>query len=68
MATGSTESTVDTCIPGAGLVPFSLLFAVPAPIVPPIQGDQTIGAETETETSVDGTVRKDTVEDEDVDR
>lgn len=47
------------------LIPFSLLFAQIT--TPSCEGEQTVGAETETETSLDGTVRIDTVEDEDVD-
>ena len=46
-------------------VPFSLLFAqVPAPVH---TGDQTVGAKTETQTSLDGVVKTDSEEDEDVD-
>lgn len=47
------------------LIPFSLLFAQAT--TPTREGEQTVGAETETETSLDGTVKIDTVEDEDVD-
>lgn len=45
--------------------PFSLLFAQIA--VPVQAGDQTIGANTETQTSLDGVVKTDSEEDEDVD-
>lgn len=46
-------------------VPFSLLFMLET--VPTPHGDQTVGAETATQTSKDGIVKKDAEEDEDVD-
>jgi hypothetical protein len=55
-------------IPGishSSCVPFSLLFA--QVIVPVCAGDQTVGAKTETQTSLDGVVKTDSEEDEDVD-
>lgn len=45
------------------LIPFSLLFAQYTNPAPP--DDQTVGAETETETGKDGIVVPDSVEDED---
>ncbi len=45
---------------------FSLFFAQTRP--PISDGDQTVGAETETQTSQDGIVKTDTVEDEDIDK
>ncbi len=50
---------------GSLSVPFSLLFAQKT--VPTREGDQTGGAETETQTSLDGIVKTDSEEDEDVD-
>jgi hypothetical protein len=47
------------------LVPFSLRFAQTT--TPTRDGDQTAGAETETQTSRDGIVRTDSEEDEDTD-
>lgn len=47
------------------LIPFSLLFAQAT--TPTCEGEQTAGAATETETSLDGIVKIDIVEDEDVD-
>jgi hypothetical protein len=49
----------------ARCIPFSLLFAQHTP--PTHAGDQTGGAETETQTSLDGVVKTDSEEDEDVD-
>ena len=46
-------------------IPFSLLFAQIT--VPVRTGEQTIGAKTETQTSLDGVVKTDSEEDEDVD-
>ena len=46
-------------------VPFSFLFAQVT--VPVHTGDQTVGAKTETQTSLDGVVKTDSEEDEDVD-
>ena len=46
-------------------IPFSLLFAQVT--VPVRGGEQTIGAKTETQTSLDGVVKSDSEEDEDVD-
>ena len=46
-------------------LPFSFLFAqMPVPVQ---AGDQTVGAKTETQTSLDGIVKTDSEEDEDVD-
>lgn len=50
----------------ARYIPFSLLFA--QRIDPTRAGDQTGGAETETQTSLDGIVKTDSEEDEDVDK
>lgn len=51
--------------PSSPCIPFSLLFAQ---ITVPVQaGDQTVGAKTETQTSLDGIVKTDSEEDEDVD-
>ena len=54
-------STPSSCIP------FSLLFAQEQNTVPFHSGDQTVGAETESQTSKDGIVRTDSEEDEDTD-
>nr|HET6903197.1 hypothetical protein [Ktedonobacteraceae bacterium] len=51
--------------PCSPYVPFSLLFA--RITVPVHAGEQTVGAKTETQTSLDGVVRTDSEEDEDVD-
>ncbi len=47
------------------ILPFSLLFV--QKVEPTRNGDQTVGAETETQTGGDGPVKTDSVEDEDVD-
>ena len=47
------------------LLPFSVCFAQTA--TPTCDGDETVGAETESETSRDGIVKKDSEEDEDTD-
>ena len=54
-----------TVLADACCVPFSLLFAQYT--LPTREGDQTGGAETETQTSLDGIVKTDSEEDEDVD-
>ena len=62
------ETPAERAVPAGSLsVPFSLLFAQKT--VPTREGDQTGGAETETETqtSLDGIVKTDSEEDEDVD-
>ncbi len=60
------ETPAERAVPAGSLsVPFSLLFAQKA--VPTREGDQTGGAETETQTSLDGIVKTDSEEDEDVD-
>ncbi len=60
------ETPAERAVPAGSLsVPFSLLFA--QKIVPSREGDQTGGAETETQTSLDGIVKTDSEEDEDVD-
>jgi hypothetical protein len=55
-----------TAFVDAPCVPFSLLFAHQT--VPTREGEQTGGAETETQTSLDGIVTTDSEEDEDVDK
>ena len=50
----------------ARCIPFSLLFAQYTPSTS--AGDQTGGAETETQTSLDGIVKTDSEEDEAVDK
>ena len=57
------ETTAQT---SARCIPFSLLFAQRTD--PTRTGDQTGGAETETQTSLDGIVKTDSEEDEDVDK
>ena len=52
-------------VPCSPCVPFSLLFAQST--VPVRAGEQTVGAKTETQTSLDGVVKTDSEEDEDVD-
>ena len=60
------ETPAERAVPAGSLsVPFSLLFAQKT--VPTREGDQTGGAETETQTSLDGIVKTDSEEDEDVD-
>ena len=60
------ETPAERSVPaGSFSVPFSLLFAQKT--VPTREGDQTGGAETETQTSLDGIVKTDSEEDEDVD-
>ena len=60
------ETPAECAVPAGSLsVPFSLLFAQKT--VPTREGDQTWGAETETQTSLDGIVKTDSEEDEDVD-
>ncbi len=60
------ETPAERSVPAGSLsVPFSLLFAQKT--VPTREGDQTGGAETETQTSLDGIVKTDSEEDEDVD-
>jgi len=60
------ETPAERAVPaGSFSVPFSLLFAQKT--VPTREGDQTGGAETETQTSLDGIVKTDSEEDEDVD-
>ena len=60
------ETPAERAVPAGSLsVPFSLLFAQKT--VPTRAGDQTGGAETETQTSLDGIVKTDSEEDEDVD-
>jgi hypothetical protein len=60
------ETPTERAVPAGSLsVPFSLLFAQKT--VPTREGDQTGGAETETQTSLDGIVKTDSEEDEDVD-
>ncbi len=60
------ETPAERAVPAGFLsVPFSLLFAQKT--VPTREGDQTGGAETETQTSLDGIVKTDSEEDEDVD-
>ena len=56
---------MENAITNPSIRPFSLLFAQIA--VPVQAGDQTIGANTETQTSLDGVVKTDSEEDEDVD-
>ena len=57
------HETVSTS--SAPCIPFSLLFAQISVSVH--TGDQTVGAKTETQTSLDGVVKTDSEEDEDVD-
>ena len=60
------ETPAERSVPaGSFSIPFSLLFAQKT--VPTREGDQTGGAETETQTSLDGIVKTDSEEDEDVD-
>ena len=60
------ETPAERAVPAGSLsVPFSLLFAQKT--VPTREGDQTGGAETETQTSLNGIVKTDSEEDEDVD-
>ena len=60
------KTPAERAVPAGSLsVPFSLLFAQKT--VPTREGDQTGGAETETQTSLDGIVKTDSEEDEDVD-
>jgi hypothetical protein len=60
------ETPAERAVPaGSFSVPFSLLFAQKT--VPTREGDQTGGAATETQTSLDGIVKTDSEEDEDVD-
>ncbi len=60
------ETPAERAVPAGSLsAPFSLLFAQKT--VPTREGDQTGGAETETQTSLDGIVKTDSEEDEDVD-
>jgi hypothetical protein len=60
------ETPAERSVPaGSFSVPFSLLFAQKT--IPTREGDQTAGAETETQTSLDGIVKTDSEEDEDVD-
>ena len=52
------ETPAECAVPAGSLsVPFSLLFAQKT--VPTREGDQTGGAETETQTSLDGIVKTD---------
>lgn len=60
------ETPAERAVPAGSLsVPFNLLFAQKT--VPTREGDQTGGAETETQTSLDGIVKTDSEEDEDID-
>jgi len=55
---------METQITTLPLIPFSLLFAQTT--TPTCEGEQTVGAATETETSLDNIVKTDSVEDEDI--
>ena len=60
------KTPAERAVPAGSLsVSFSLLFAQKT--VPTREGDQAGGAETETQTSLDGIVKTDSEEDEDVD-
>ncbi len=66
MSTRTTRgASRDTALASLPVHPFSLLFA--RTVTPTIDGDETVGAETETQTSRDGIVKTDSEEDADTD-